>query len=89
MDNLKGFSEFNLKHKLTAESYVENNLRQLIQIMNIEGEDYDSIDEIKSDLIKYFTKFPDQITGYQLKTTGYPKHMKLSTNNIGGVIKYR
>lgn len=89
MENLQGFSEFNPKHKLTAQSYVKNNIRQLMQFMNIEEEDYESIDEIESDLIKYFTKYPDQMTNYQLKTTGYPRNMNLSTNNIGGVIKYR
>lgn len=89
MENLQGFSEFNPKHKLTAQSYVKNNIRQLMQFMNIEEEDYESIDEIESDLIKYFTKYPDQMVNYQLKTTGYPRNMNLSTNNIGGVIKYR
>ena len=89
MDNIQGFSKFNAKYKLTAQSYVENNIRQLIQLMNIEEDEFESLDEVKDVLITYFTKYPDQITNYQLKTTGYPKHMNLSTNNIGGVIKYR
>jgi hypothetical protein len=89
MENLKCYSEFNLKHKLISTDYVRNNIRQLIQLMNIEEEDYDSIEDIENELIKYFTKFPDQITSLQLKTTGYPRSMNLSTNNIGGVIKYR
>lgn len=89
MKNIDGFSEFNLKYKLNAESYVNNNIRQLIQFMNIEEDDYESLDDIKNDLIIYFTKYPEQISKYQLKTTGYPKHFNLSTNNIGGVIKYR
>jgi hypothetical protein len=89
MENLKGYSEFNPKNELTARSYVDNNIRQLIQSMNIEEEDYESIEDIKSELIKYFTKFPDQISSFQIRTTGYPRSMNLSTNNIGGVVKYR
>jgi len=87
MDYIEDFGTFNQKTKLDAESYVNNNIRQLIQIMNIDTER--DLDDVKEELIEYFSRFPDQISQVSLKTFGFAKNYAPRTNNIGGVIKYR
>ena len=57
--------------------------------MNIDEDDYDSIDDVKNVLIEYFTRFPDQISRVSLNTFGVAKNYVPRLNNIGGVIKYR
>ncbi len=58
------WSSFNPKSKLDAESFVKNNLFRLIQLFNIE-DDY-STEEKEEILIKYLTRFPDQIRSLNL-----------------------
>lgn len=57
MDHLDDFGKFNLKYKLGAENYVDNNLRKLIQIF-----DMDENEDHRDELVEYFTRFPDQIS---------------------------
>jgi hypothetical protein len=57
--------------------------------MNIDEDDYDSIEDVKEVLIEYFTRFPDQISSVSLNTFGVAKNYVPRLNNIGGVIKYR
>jgi hypothetical protein len=89
MDYIENFSKYNQKNKLDAKSYVDNNIGVLIQLMNIEEEDYDSIDDIKDVLIEYYTKHPDEISSVSLSTFGVPKNYAVRLNNIGGVVKYK
>lgn len=89
MDYIEDFGRFNTKNKLDAKTYVDNNFYALKQIMNIDEDDYDSIDDIKNVLIEYFTRFPDQISSISLNTFGVPKNYVPRLNNIGGTIKYR
>jgi curved DNA-binding protein CbpA len=83
------YSKLNIKNRLEATPFVENNIRQLIQKMNIDVDDYDDIEDIKSELIEYFTRFPDQISRVSFSTFGVPKNYNLRLNNIGGYVKYR
>lgn len=83
------FSNLNVKNRLDAAPFVENNFRQLIQMMDIDIDDYDNMDDIKSELIEYYTRFPDQINRVSFNIFGVPKNYHLRLNNIGGVIKYR
>lgn len=89
MDYIEDFGKFNQKNKLDASEYVDNNFRRLIQLMNIDEGDYDSVDEVRDVLIEYFTRFPDQISNISLQTFGVPKNINVRLNNIGGTIKYR
>jgi hypothetical protein len=83
------YSNLNVKNRLDAIPFVENNFRQLIQMMDIDIDDYDSEEDIKSELVEYYTRFPDQISRVSFSTFGVPKNYQLKLNNIGGVIKYR
>jgi len=89
MDYIEDFSKYNQKNKLDAKTYVEYNINALIKIMNIDEDDYDSIEDIESVLIDYFTRYPDQISSINLSTFGVPKNYVVKLNNIGGVIKYK
>lgn len=89
MDYINDFGKFNQKSKLDADSYVDNNFRVLVQMMNIDEEDYECTDDIKKVLVEYFTRFPDQMSKISIETTGIPRSFNLSLNNIGGVVKYR
>ena len=73
MKRILEYKYFNPKNALTAKEYVENNILRLSQLMKIELND-SNIDEVKEYLIDYFTRFPDEITGINLKTFGYPKN---------------
>ena len=88
MDYLDDFTSFNPKTKLDAKTYVDINFNRLVQLMNIEIEDYEDEDEIKNVLVEYFTRFPDRISSVNLQTFGVPKNYLLRLNNIGGTIKY-
>jgi hypothetical protein len=46
-------------------------------------------DELKEILIKYFSRFPDQISSISLQLFGHSRNYTPTLNNIGGVIKYR
>ncbi len=81
------WSSFNPKSKLDAESFVKNNLFRLIQLFNIE-DDY-STEEKEEILIKYLTRFPDQIRSLNLLFLDRSGSIFPKTNNIGGVVKYR
>jgi hypothetical protein len=89
MDHLDDYGKFNPKTKLDAKAYVDNNYYALKQIMNIDEDDYDSIEDVKNILIEYFTRFPDQISRVSLNTFGVAKNYVPRLNNIGGVVKYR
>jgi hypothetical protein len=78
---------FNPKNEILAKDYVNNNIRQLIQIMEIDEEN--NIEDIKKYLIDYFTKYPEDIHKYSIETFGRPNNYNLRLNNIGGVIKYK
>lgn len=85
MDYLDDFGKFNLKYKLGAESYVDNNLRRLMQIFNM-----DENEDNRNELIEYFTRFPDQISKLNIEIVGRNQNSHvLRTNNIGGVVKYK
>jgi len=84
---ISNWSTFNQKSKLDAESFVKNNLFRLIQLFNIE-DDF-SIEEKEEILIKYLTKFPDQIKSLNLSFPNRSGSWIPKTNNIGGVVKYR
>lgn len=83
------YSNLNIKNRLDAVPFVENNFRQLIQMMDIDIDDYDTMDDIKSELIEYYTRFPDQISRVSFNAFGAPKNYQLKLNNIGGYVKYR
>lgn len=88
MDYIEDFGKFNMKNKLDAESYVNANISRLTQMFNIE-DDF-TPEEKEKMLIEYFTRFPDQIKSISLKTFGAGTGNYIpTTNNIGGVIKYR
>ena len=87
MDYIEDFSKYNQKNKLDASSFVDVNVYALIQTMNIDEEDYDSIDDIKSVLVDYFTKHPDEISTISLSTFGVPRNYSIKLNNIGGAIR--
>ena len=63
--NISQWSDFlNPKSKLDAETFVHNNLYRLIQLFNVDDEL--SIEEKEESLIKYLTKYPDQIKSLNL-----------------------
>ena len=88
MKIIENWSNFNIKNKLTAEDFVKNNLKRLIQLFNIE--DDLTIEEKESILIEYLTKYPDQIKNLSFR---FPQQDRQSIipviQNIGGTIKYR
>lgn len=88
MGYIDDYGEFNMKTKLDAKAYVEANIERLIQMYDMN--DDSTIEEKQETLIKYFTRFPDQIRKISLQTFGTgPNNYVLRTNNIGGVVKYK
>ncbi len=85
---LSSWSDFmNPKSKLDAESFVRSNLFRLSQLFNME-EDL-TTEEKEEILIKYLTKFPDQIKSLNLQFPEKSGSWVPKTNNIGGIVKYR
>lgn len=82
---LDNFNTFNNKNYLIAKDYVEGNFLRLVQHFKIEDLDEE---QQKEELIKYFTRFPDQISRFNIQTVGgnrtqyAPKIM-----NIGGYMR--
>lgn len=87
MNRLKSFEAFNnIKDSLSARDYVEGNFLRLVQHFKIEDL---TEEEQKQKLIDYFTRFPDQISRFNIQTVGPNRSQyNLSLNNIGGTIKY-
>jgi hypothetical protein len=87
MDRIDDFGKFNQKNSLLAKDYVENNFLRLIQHFEIEDL---TEDQQKEELIKYFTRFPDQIKRFNIQTVGGNRTQYAPRlNNIGGYVKYR
>jgi len=87
MEYLQDYGDFNPRTKLDAIEYVNNNYYALKQIMNLDNKMDE--DELKEILIKYFSRFPDQISSISLQLFGHSINYTPTLNNIGGVIKYR
>lgn len=86
MGRLNDFNTFNNKNYIMAKDYVEGNFLRLVQHFKIEDL---SEDEQKEELIKYFCRFPDQISRFNIQITGRSRNVIPIVNNIGGTIKYR
>ena len=91
MDYIEDFSQHNMKNKLDAESYVDNNILRLFQLYNLDDQDDISSDEKRDHLVQYFTQHPEEIKRYSSMSFGVTRNSFSipTTNNIGGVIKYR
>jgi len=87
---IESYNDYNPKNNLDAKDFVENNLLRLYQMYNLDDQDDMSDDEKRGFLIEYFSKHPDEIKRYSSMTFGRAPNLNtISTNNIGGVIKYR
>jgi len=90
MDYIEDYEGYNPKTQLDAEGFVDNNLLRLFQLYNLGDQDEMSDAEKRDALVKYFSKHPDQIQRYSEFLFGQAKSLNApTTNNIGGVIKYR
>jgi hypothetical protein len=88
MNYVSDWSNYNIKFRLDAERYVDDNFSRLKSLLNEPVLCDDSI--LRDDLVEYFTKCPDQIPNYSYKTIGRPLDLKVpKLMNIGGVYKYR
>lgn len=86
MGRLDNFNTFNNKNYLLAKDYVENNFLRLVQHFQIEDI---SEDQQKEELIKYFCRFPDQISRFNIQVVGGNRTgVSPVVNNVGGTIKY-
>jgi hypothetical protein len=77
-----------MKNYLIAKEYVDTNFLRLKNLMDTtvnltDAETYDY-------LITYFTRFPDSIQSYSVRTVGRSNQISIPyLMNIGGVVKYR
>jgi hypothetical protein len=88
MKYLESWDFYNVKNYLLAKEYVDGNFLRLKYLLPSdvtlsEGECYEY-------LINYFTRFPDAVHSYSLKTVGRSNQISIPyLMNIGGVVKYR
>jgi len=87
MGRIDDFGTFNQKNRILSQDYVEANIRRLVQHFKLEDLEED---DQKEYLIQYFTRFPDQISRYNLQMVGGNRTQYVPRlNNIGGTIRYR
>jgi hypothetical protein len=77
-----------MKNYLVAKEYVDTNFLRLKNLMTLTVNLTD--DETYDYLITYFSRFPDSIQSYSVRTVGRSNQISIPyLMNIGGVVKYR
>ena len=88
MKYLESWDFYNVKNYLLAKEYVDVNFLRLKYLLPSDVTLSD--DECYEYLINYFTRFPDAVHSYSLKTVGRSNQISIPyLMNIGGVVKYR
>jgi hypothetical protein len=77
-----------MKNYLVAKEFVDTNFLRLKNLMCTSVNLSD--DEAYDYLITYFTRFPDSVQSYSVRTVGRSNQISIPyLMNIGGVVKYR
>ena len=88
MKYLESWDLYNMKNYLVAKEYVDTNFLRLKNLLATTVNLTDA--ETYGYLIAYFTRFPDSIHSYSVRTVGRSNQISIPyLMNIGGVVKYR
>ena len=88
MKYLESWDLYNVNNYLLAKEYVDSNFLRLSNLLpkNLSLTDEECYDY----LVSYFTRFPDSVHSYSVRTVGRSNQISIPyLMNIGGVVKYR
>ena len=88
MKYLESWNFYNVKNYLLAKEYVDNNFLRLKNLLPTTVSLSDA--ESYGYLVNYFSRFPDAVHSYSVRTVGRSNQISIPyLMNIGGVVKYR